>query len=76
MSGSRQAMRRWSLAASMGIMILSPGLAWADATPLNKDKTGIAWALPFKDALAKAEKANRLLLIKAVAFGTDSDGGW
>ncbi len=41
-----------------------------------KDKTGIEWVSPFPEALAKATKEQRLLMIKPVAFGTTSDGGW
>jgi len=44
--------------------------------PPAKDKTGLKWVLPFKDAKAKAEKENRLLMIKPIAFGTSADGGW
>ncbi len=44
--------------------------------PLSKDRTGIRWVLPFKEAVKKAETEARLLLIKPVAFGTTKDGGW
>lgn len=44
--------------------------------PLTKDRTGLEWVLPFKEARKAASERNRLLLIKPVAFGTSSDGGW
>ncbi len=44
--------------------------------PLDKDRTGMEWVLPFTAAKAKAAKEKRLLLIKPVAFGTSRDGGW
>ena len=44
--------------------------------PLSKDRTGIHWVFPFKEAQAQAAKEDRLLLIKPVAFGTTPDGGW
>lgn len=44
--------------------------------PLTKDKTGMAWVMPFTEARARAAKEKRLLLIKPVAFGTSADGGW
>jgi len=47
-----------------------------DEHPLQKDKTGLKWELPFKKAREKAEKENRILLIKPVAFGTSKNGGW
>ena len=44
--------------------------------PLSKDRTGLHWVFPFKEAQAQAAKDGRLLLIKPVAFGTTPDGGW
>lgn len=44
--------------------------------PLGRDRTGLAWVLPFEKARAKAAAENRLLMIKPVAFGTTPDGGW
>ncbi len=40
------------------------------------DKTGVKWVTPFEKALEKAKQEKRLLMIKPVAFGTSSDGGW
>ncbi|MHC4958459.1 MAG: hypothetical protein ACYTGN_08780 [Planctomycetota bacterium] len=48
----------------------------APANPLVLDKTGLKWVVPFKVAEKKAQEDARLLLIKPVAFGTSSDGGW
>ena len=42
----------------------------------KNDQTGLDWVLPFKQALAKARKQKRLLVIKPIAFGTSRDGGW
>lgn len=58
------------------VLALSTLLAVSADHPLSKDKTGLNWALPFKNAKAKATKEQRLLLIKPVAFGTSADGGW
>ena len=44
--------------------------------PLSKDRTGMTWVLPFKQAQKTAAEQKRLLLIKPVAFGTSPDGGW
>ena len=64
----------------MTTLLLLTSILGADANPkahpLTKDKTGIRWVLPFRDARAKAENEKRLLLIKPVAFGTTRDGGW
>jgi len=61
-------------------MILLPILAALapiqDSHPLELDKTGMKWALPFERALESASERGRLLLIKPVAFGTSRDGGW
>lgn len=48
----------------------------AIAEECKRDCTGIEWTLPFKAAVEKAKKENRLLLIKPIAFGTDRSGGW
>jgi hypothetical protein len=42
----------------------------------RRDQSGIDWALPFEAAHARAKAEQRLLLIKPIAFGTSSDGGW
>jgi hypothetical protein len=77
MFGCRNTIARWWLAVGMSLTAVSPALAQVnESNPLKKDKTGISWTLPFKSALAKAKKENRLLLIKPVAFGTSLDGGW
>jgi hypothetical protein len=58
----------------MAAMLLAALALQADAE--GKDKTGLKWVLPFKEARAKAEKDARLLMIKPIAFGTTPDGGW
>lgn len=40
------------------------------------DSNGIKWVLPFKEVQKKTKAENKLILIKAIAFGTDKDGGW
>ena len=40
------------------------------------DRTGMNWVVPFERARKQAHQTGRLLLIKPVAFGTDSSGGW
>ena len=65
---------RITLILAVGLSITSFGYA-ADH-PLNKDKTGLNWVLPFKKAHEKAKQTQRLLMIKPVAFGTDRAGGW
>ncbi len=57
-------------------LLLLGGLAWGGDHPLSKDRTGVAWVLPFRAARDKAKASHRLLLIKPVAFGTTPDGGW
>ncbi len=62
----------------MAALACVAGALWAapETHPLTKDKTGMAWVLPFKHALEKAQTEKRLLMIKPVAFGTTPDGGW
>lgn len=60
----------------MTTMLLALALLAQQDHPLAKDKTGLKWVLPFKAAQTKAKEAGRLLMIKPVAFGTTSDGGW
>ena len=76
---------RITLIASAVLLLASFGVAPASAKaragrqddhPLQKDKTGLTWVLPFTKALKTAEDGNRLLMIKPVAFGTDKAGGW
>ena len=40
------------------------------------DRTAIAWVLPgdFEQALARAQKEQRILVIKGISFGVDDDG--
>ena len=57
------------------VLVLTALLA-APPHPLAKDKTGLAWTLPFEVAKAKSSSEKRLLMIKPVAFGTSPDGGW
>ena len=44
--------------------------------PLQLDKTGMQWVLPFSRAQETAAESKRLLMIKPVAFGTSPDGAW
>ncbi|MEE8467908.1 MAG: hypothetical protein V3T22_05605 [Planctomycetota bacterium] len=44
--------------------------------PLQLDKTGMQWVLPFARARKVAAERKRLLMIKPVAFGTSPDGAW
>jgi hypothetical protein len=44
--------------------------------PLQLDKTGMRWVLPFTQARQTAAENKRLLMIKPVAFGTSPDGAW
>ena len=61
----------------LAALLLPAAFAAADEThPLNKDKTGMKWVLPFPKAQETAKQQGRLLMIKPVAFGTSADGGW
>jgi len=60
----------------LAVVILAMPCAAQESGSKNLDKTGIRWQLPFEQALEKAKKEKRLLLIKPVAFGTSRDGGW
>ncbi len=53
-----------------------PDTKAAADNPVALDRTGINWAMPFSSAKSTAIEANRLLMIKPVAFGTKPDGGW
>ena len=64
------------LLATLTFLPFQDRAAVQDDHPLAKDKTGLAWVLPFKSALATAKKDGRILMIKPVAFGTTPDGGW
>jgi hypothetical protein len=44
--------------------------------PAVLEHTGIQWVLPFQEALQTAREGSRILMIKAVAGGTDRLGGW
>lgn len=44
--------------------------------PLVTDHTGLKWILPFKEAKNRAEKENRLLFLKPIAFGSTAEGNW
>ncbi len=58
------------------LLFVCASLSWAGDHPLDKDRTGMKWVLPFNKAQEKAKAEKRLLLIKPVAFGTSRDGGW
>ena len=60
----------------VSLLLLSP-LAFAqEQARACLDKTGLNWVGPFEKALELAKQEKRLLMIKPVAFGTSSDGGW
>lgn len=44
--------------------------------PLMLDRTGIRWVAPFEAARAEAKRRGQLLLVNAIAFGTDASGNW
>jgi hypothetical protein len=44
--------------------------------PVQLDRTGIAWVLPFELAQSRSNETGHPLLIKAVAFGTTVTGCW
>jgi len=44
--------------------------------PLSKDRTGIRWVYPFKEALEKAKSERRPLLLLPLAGGTNAAGNW
>lgn len=50
--------------------------AAAQRTTKKIDRTGVAWVLPFSEAVEKARKEDRLLAIKMIAFGTNASGCW
>ncbi len=60
----------------MTAILIATALLTAGNHPLDKDKTGLNWVMPFEKAEAKAVANKRLLMIKPVAFGTSPDGGW
>ena len=64
-------------AVLIGYLLLAPtGAAYAGDSCLDADKTGLAWAHPFEQALETARADGRILMIKPVAFGTTPEGGW
>ena len=73
------------LTLAIALILAVPTPAWcqqeqekpaAQQPSTCKDKTGIRWVLPFPKALAEAQRTNRLLLLKPIAFGTEKSGGW
>jgi hypothetical protein len=66
--------RPLALAAALplSLALLTP----ARAGDCKRDRSGMNWVLPFKNALETAKSEKRLLLIKPIAFGTTPDGGW
>jgi hypothetical protein len=69
----KTATRLFTLAA---LLAAGPALA-ADPKPKAcQDTTAIDWFFPgdFEAARSAAEKSNRILLIKGIAFGVDAEG--
>ena len=63
--------------ALLSLLLFSPSaVVQEEEGALGKDKSGMKWALPFTAAKKASADGRRLLLIKPVAFGTSSDGGW
>jgi hypothetical protein len=56
--------------------LLAVGPASAAEPGAGQDTTAIRWHLPgdFEAARAAADKANRILLVKGIAFGVDAEG--
>jgi hypothetical protein len=64
-------------AVTITSLALAPaGLAQGQPTPAACDSTNIEWVLPghFDDAVARAKRTHRLLLVKGVSFGIDAAG--
>lgn len=63
--------------ALLSLLLFSPSsVVQEQESALDKDKSGMKWVLPFTAAKKASADGRRLLLIKPVAFGTSSDGGW
>ena len=63
--------------ALLSLLLFSPSaVVQEEEGALGKDKSGMKWVLPFTAAKKASADGRRLLLIKPVAFGTSSDGGW
>ena len=60
----------------IALILAGPWVVASQEKPVCKDKTGVAWVLPFTSARGKSTDLSRLLLIKPIAFGTTKDGGW
>ena len=58
------------------LLAFAPAVQDPEPHPLQLDRTGLEWVLPFAEARYAAERRGRLLLVKPVAFGTSKEGGW
>ena len=63
-----------ALALSVSLALVAP--QEPDEHPLQLDRTGLEWVLPYDAAVEAAEERGRLLLVKPVAFGTTQSGCW
>ena len=61
---------------ALSLLLLAPFAFAQEQARGCLDKTGLNWVGPFEKAVEQAKQEKRLLMIKPVAFGTSSDGGW
>lgn len=64
------------LAALGATLCLATALAAQEPTPAPCDRTAITWVLPgdFEAGLARARKEQRIIVIKGISFGVDTEG--
>ncbi|MFY9344721.1 MAG: hypothetical protein WAT39_19675 [Planctomycetota bacterium] len=57
-------------------LLAATNLASQDTTPPPCDRNTIQWVLPgdFRQALARANREQRMLVIKGISFGVDTEG--
>ena len=60
----------------MHVLVLLALLAFQSGDDYGRDPSAIKWQVPgtFGEALARAKKEKRILLIKGIAFGIDEEG--
>ena len=62
--------------SALAILVAALALPATAQTEFGCDRSAIQWTLPgqFEEALARAKKENRLIIIKGIAFGVDEAG--
>ena len=64
------------LLLSFTLLLAAPLSAATANGTARRDRTGVEWVFPFRQAKARARADSRLLFVKPLPFGSDAAGGW